>query len=88
MDLGAGSGCLTLALAHQVSFAVAVDISPDMLAVLRSRANRSRVHKVSAIVADLARFDLAPNSVDLVVSSYMTRYLHPSARDFIAVFDA
>lgn len=75
VDLGAGTGFLTLALAPHVSFAVAVDISPDMLAVLRSRATRSRVHNVSAIVADLARFDLVPNSVDLVVSNYALHHL-------------
>jgi ubiquinone/menaquinone biosynthesis C-methylase UbiE len=75
VDLGAGTGFLTLALAPQVSFTVAVDISPDMLAVLRGRARQCRVHDVSAIVADIARFELAPNSVDLVVSSYALHHL-------------
>ena len=75
VDLGAGTGFLTLALAPQVSFTLAVDISPDMLAVLHSRACESRVRNVSAVVADLARFDLAPNSVDLVVSSYALHHL-------------
>src|ERR1700694_3332146 len=65
VDLGAGTGFVTLAIAPKVSSVVAVDIAHEMLAILRLQATRTQLDNVSAIVSDLARFDLAPHSIDL-----------------------
>jgi ubiquinone/menaquinone biosynthesis C-methylase UbiE len=75
VDLGAGTGFVTLAIAPKVSSVLAVDVAHEMLAILRRQATRTPLDNVSAIVADLATFDLAPHSIDLVVSNYALHHL-------------
>jgi len=70
VDLGCGEGGLAVRLAEAgASAVVAVDASESML----SRASQhSRVYYVRS---DLADFDLAPGTVDLVVSSLALHYV-------------
>jgi SAM-dependent methyltransferase len=75
VDLGAGTGFVTLAIAPKVSSVLAVDVAHEMLAILRRQATCTPLGNVSAVVADLATFDLAPHSVDLVVSNYALHHL-------------
>ena len=75
VDLGAGTGFVTTALAPLVSSVLAVDISTSMSASLAERAARDGLRNVSAEVCDLREFQLAPASVDLVVSSYALHHL-------------
>ena len=74
-DLGAGTGFVTTALAPKVSSVLAVDISAGMARSLAERAAGAGLVNVSAEVADLSRFDLAPASMDLIVSSYALHHL-------------
>lgn len=69
-DLGAGTGFLTLALAPCVESILAVDVSPEMLATLRSAAAQAGVANVETRTADLAKLQLPSGSLDLVVSNY------------------
>jgi ubiquinone/menaquinone biosynthesis C-methylase UbiE len=75
VDLGAGTGFVTTALAPLVSSVLAVDLSPAMASSLAERARRDGLHNVSIEVSDLRAFQLPPASVDLVVSSYALHHL-------------
>ena len=75
VDLGAGTGFVSTALAPLVSSVLAVDISAAMTASLAERAARDGLQNVSASVCDLREFDLPPASADLVVSSYALHHL-------------
>ena len=75
VDLGAGTGFVTTALAPLVSSVTAVDISAAMTASLAGRAARDGLRNVSTSVCDLRKFDLPPASADLVVSSYALHHL-------------
>jgi ubiquinone/menaquinone biosynthesis C-methylase UbiE len=84
VDLGAGTGFVTTALAPRVSAILAVDISPGMAASLAERARRNGLGNVSIEVSDLANFRLPPASTDLVVSSYALHHLsHAEKRALI-----
>src|SRR5579862_7985144 len=75
VDLGAGTGFVTTALAPRVSSVLAVDISAAMAASLAERAARDGLHNISVEVSDLREFELPSASVDLVVSSYALHHL-------------
>jgi ubiquinone/menaquinone biosynthesis C-methylase UbiE len=75
VDLGAGTGFVTTALAPLVSSVLAVDISAAMAASLAERAAHDGLANVSTEVCDLRDFQLGPASVDLVVSSYALHHL-------------
>jgi len=75
VDLGAGTGFVTTALAPLVSSVLAVDLSAGMAAALAERAAHDRLDNVSIEVSDLSRFQLPAASVDLVVSSYALHHL-------------
>ena len=75
VDLGAGTGFVTTALAPKVSSVLAVDISAAMARSLAEHAAEASLANVSTEVADLSGFDLAPASTDLIVSSYALHHL-------------
>ncbi len=85
VDLGAGTGFVTMALAPLVSSVLAVDISPAMASALAERAAADGLANVSTQVADLVEFQLPPASTDLVVSSYALHHLvDPDKRALVA----
>ena len=85
VDLGAGTGFVTTALAPRVSSVLAVDISTAMAASLDERAAQDGIRNVSTQVSDLREFDLPPASADLVVSSYALHHLlDPDKRILVA----
>jgi len=75
VDLGAGTGFVTMALAPLTSSVLAVDISGAMASALADRARQDGLGNVSTQVGDLTTFDLRPSSTDLVVSSYALHHL-------------
>ncbi len=75
VDLGAGTGFVTTALAPLVSSVLAVDLSAAMAESLADRAAHDGLRNVSIEVSDLREFELPPASVDLVVSSYALHHL-------------
>ncbi len=69
-DLGAGNGYHTLEMAKIVApegRAVAVDIQPEMLALLTERARAAKVTNVETILGDMADPKLPASSCDLVL---------------------
>jgi SAM-dependent methyltransferase len=75
VDLGAGTGFVTMALAPLVRSVLAVDISAAMASALAGQAAASRLENVSTQVTDLRTLKLPPTSADLVVSSYALHHL-------------
>lgn len=74
LDLGAGTGFVTLPLAARSMSVLAVDLSDVMLRALRDEA----AHLTSSITtktADIADLQLPPGSFDVIVSSYAMHYL-------------
>jgi ubiquinone/menaquinone biosynthesis C-methylase UbiE len=81
VDLGAGTGLLTLALAPRVRELVAVDISERMLQRLDHTASADGVHNVTPLVADLRRLPLEDESATLVVSNYAFHHLEDTGKE-------
>jgi ubiquinone/menaquinone biosynthesis C-methylase UbiE len=81
VDLGAGTGLLTLALAPRVEELVAVDISERMLERLDDAAVADGLHNVELLVADLRRVPLDDESATLVVSNYAFHHLDDAGKE-------
>ena len=75
VDLGAGSGFLTLAFAPRVADVLAVDISPAMLELLARQADEQGLTGIRCLATDLAALALSEASVDVIVSSYALHHL-------------
>jgi ubiquinone/menaquinone biosynthesis C-methylase UbiE len=81
VDLGAGTGLLTFALAPQVQELVAVDISERMLERLDDMAVADGVNNVEPLVADLRRLPLGDECATLVVSNYAFHHLDDPGKE-------
>lgn len=78
LEIGAGSGRLTVPLAREGVRLVAVDVSPAMLAILRSRLEREPDavrHRVEIVEADACRLDLGRRFALVIVPFYTFNYL-------------
>jgi SAM-dependent methyltransferase len=74
LDLGAGTGFLTLRLAALTSGVLATDLSSEMLRSLREDAEKAEA-PVNTLVADMAQLKLPASSFELIVSTYAMHYL-------------
>ncbi|MCI0550674.1 MAG: class I SAM-dependent methyltransferase [Anaerolineae bacterium] len=75
LDLGAGTGRLTLMLAPRVKSIRAFDASAEMLRVCRERLMVSGLSNWQVDVADHRQLPVEDHSVDLVVSGWSVSYL-------------
>ena len=75
LDLGAGTGRLTLMLAPRVKSIRAFDVSAEMLRVCRERLIASGLSNWQVDVADHRQLPVEDHSVDLVVSGWSVSYL-------------
>ena len=69
-DMGCGNGFHTLKLAEMVGpdgMVIAVDIQPEMLVLLRDRAERLGVENIMPILGSLHNPRLPPRSIDLIL---------------------
>jgi len=81
VDLGAGTGLLSLAFAPQVRDVVAIDASPMMLERLAIKADAAGLGNVRPIVADLRALPLPDESVTLAVSNYAFHHLDDAGKE-------
>ena len=75
LDLGAGTGRLTLLLAPRAKSIRAFDISGEMLRVCRERLVASGLSNWQVDIADHRQLPITNNSADLVVSGWSVSYL-------------
>jgi len=75
IDLGAGTGLLTLRLASTAGDVVAVDAAPSMVAHLRAVCQRTALDHVACEIADLRALPLPDHSRTLAVSNYVFHHL-------------
>lgn len=75
IDLGAGSGQVTIPLAGRCSRVLAVDVSAALLDRLAERAAEEGVENIELVTQPIETLDLAPESIDLIVSNYALHHL-------------
>jgi ubiquinone/menaquinone biosynthesis C-methylase UbiE len=75
VDVGAGTGLLTLALAPSVSKVWALDISPAMVDYLSTKAASGGFDHVEVTTATAASLPLVDNAASLLVSNYCLHHL-------------
>jgi SAM-dependent methyltransferase len=75
VDLGCGTGQISLPLAGRGAQVLAVDVSPAMIGRLKSEAGRLGVRTLDGLAMPIEEVVLPPESVDLVVSSYALHHL-------------
>ncbi|HZD87338.1 MAG TPA: class I SAM-dependent methyltransferase [Gaiellaceae bacterium] len=81
VDLGAGTGLLSLALAPAVFEVLAVDLSTRMLERLDERARADGLGNLETLEADLRRLPLGDESATLVVSNYAFHHLDDAGKE-------
>jgi ubiquinone/menaquinone biosynthesis C-methylase UbiE len=85
VDLGAGTGFITLAIAPSVCEVLAVDLSEKMRDELAQHAAAAGMQNVRVMNADLATFDLPEHSFHAVVSNYALHHLSDAEKiDLVA----
>lgn len=75
VDLGAGSGQVTIPLARTCGRVLAVDVSPSLLEGLAEKADADGIRSIELVESPIETLDLPPRSLDLVVSNYTLHHL-------------
>jgi len=81
VDLGCGTGRLSLPLAEHGARVLAVDVSPAMVRRLESKAHERSVSGLDGLAAPIENLSLPAGSVDLIVSSYALHHLRDADKD-------
>ncbi len=79
VDLGAGDGYLSRAVASQVDKVIAVDISGEMLKELNKKAAQDGLDNIRTIIADGCDLPLEDESVDLVCANMFLHHIEEPA---------
>jgi ubiquinone/menaquinone biosynthesis C-methylase UbiE len=75
LDVAAGSGLLSRALARRAKEVVAVDITPEMLAGGREAAAREGIENITFIQAEAESLPFEDGSFDLVVTRFSLHHI-------------
>jgi ubiquinone/menaquinone biosynthesis C-methylase UbiE len=70
LDIGAGTGLLSLAAARKVAHVAALDISPAMCSLLSAKAADLPTENIDVLVGEATALPLADRSADVVLSNY------------------
>ena len=80
VDVGAGTGLLTLPLAASVDRVWAIDIAPSMCEYLRTKAASAGLDNIDLAVASASSLPLVDGCADLVVSNYCFHHLDDAGK--------
>ncbi|MGH9089688.1 MAG: class I SAM-dependent methyltransferase [Acidimicrobiales bacterium] len=83
VDLGCGTGALAIPLAERGVTVTAVDLSRAMVERLEAKAAEAGLTNVTGTVAAVEHLDLAPSSIDLVVSNYALHHLRDADKQAV-----
>ncbi len=75
LDLGCGTGQISLPLAARGARVLAVNVSPAMVRQMESEAGRAGVTTLEGLAMPIEELSLPEASVDLIVSSYALHHL-------------
>jgi ubiquinone/menaquinone biosynthesis C-methylase UbiE len=75
VDIGAGTGLLSLKLAPEINRLWAIDISPTMCEYLRTKAASAGLDNITVAAASAVSLPLVDDSVEIVVSNYCFHHL-------------
>ena len=75
MDLGCGSGQLSLRIAPYVKKVIAVDISQNMINLLVKNAEANKITNIETMVAPIEHLVLPAASFDVIVTNYALHHL-------------
>ena len=75
IDLGCGSGQLSIPLAAHVKQVIAVDIAPRMIELLQEKLDSRNISNVRAEVGSVQELGVGTASVQLVCSNYVLHHL-------------
>lgn len=75
LDLGCGTGQISLPLAAQGADVVGIDVSPAMAERLRSEAALRGLSSVTVVARPIEELAFQPGTFDLIVSSYALHHL-------------
>jgi ubiquinone/menaquinone biosynthesis C-methylase UbiE len=78
IDLGCGTGQLSLPLAERGARVLAVDVSPAMVMRLEAKAREHSLPGVEGLAMPIENLSLPAGSVDLAVTSYALHHLRDS----------
>lgn len=84
LDLGCGSGQLTLGLAKQVASVHAVDVSQAMIDLLAQNAGAVGISNITGEATPIERLDIPAASLDLVVTNYALHHLKDRDKALLA----
>lgn len=75
LDVGAGTGLLSLPLAERAQRVLALDISPAMCEYVRAKAASADIENLNAVVGSAVSLPLVEEAVEIVVSNYCLHHL-------------
>jgi SAM-dependent methyltransferase len=75
VDLGCGTGRVTIPLAERCERVLGIDVSPRSIERLRAKCAAAAISNIDALVEPIETLELPPGSVDLVVSNYALHHL-------------
>lgn len=81
VDLGAGTGLLSLPAARKAATVYAVDYSEPMLERLAERAGEDGLENVQTVSADIREVPLEDETASVVVSSYAFHHLRDDGKE-------
>jgi malonyl-CoA O-methyltransferase len=81
LDVGAGTGRLSVALAHRDAQVTALDISPKMLEKIKRKNN-----KIQTVVADVEALPFENETFDIVSAAFLIVHLKDLTRFFDEVY--
>ena len=75
VDLGCGTGHLSLPLAREGALVMAIDVSQAMIDLLEAKATASGLTSILGVVTPIETLSLPGQSADLVISNYALHHL-------------